>query len=274
MISLAGRRLPVTIALLLLAGAAYADNSAAPPKLPGEVKIVQHLNGQIPLDAMFRDETGKVVRLRDLFHGKPVLLNFMYYRCPMLCNVVMEGIASGLTELKFDIGRDFDVITVSIDPRDMPADSARMKEKYVKRYGRLEAASGWHFLTGHESAIKSLANAVGFYYAYDPQQDQFAHGAMVAVLTPAGRISRYIYGFEYKARDLRLGLVEASANKIGDATDQILLLCYHYDPITGKYTRTAMNLMRAGAAATVAAIGGFIFISLRRDRRLERERGC
>ena len=269
MTGVGGRRSAVGVVLLLLAATAHADTSATPPKLPGEVKIVQHLDAQIPLDLMFRDETGNIVRLREFFHGKPVLLNFMYYRCPMLCSMVMEGITTALTQLKFDIGRDFEVITVSIDPRDMPRDAVVTKEKYVKRYGRFAAASGWHFLTGPESAIKSLTNTVGFYYAYDPQQDQFAHATMLAVLTPNGRISRYIYGFDYKARDVRLGLVEASANKIGDATDQILLLCYHYDPVTGKYTRTAMNLMRAGGAATVAAIGAFIFISLRRERRAE-----
>lgn len=250
-----------------MAATLLAESSATPPQLPGKVTVIQNLNAQIPMDLMFRDETGKIVRLREFFHGKPVLLNFMYYKCPMLCSLAMDGVASSLTELKFTIGRDFDVITVSIDPRDMPKDAALKKEKYIKRYGRFEAASGWHFLTGPESAIRSLTNAVGFYYAYDIQQDQFAHPTMLAILTPEGRVSRYMYGFDYKARDVRLALVEASANKIGDATDQLLLLCYHYDPVTGKYTRSAMNIMRAGGVTTVAALLGFIFISLRRDRR-------
>ncbi|PYQ62814.1 MAG: SCO family protein [Acidobacteria bacterium] len=248
--------------------AAHADNSATPPKLPGEVSIRQKLNAQLPLDLMFRDESGRIVRLRDFFdHGKPVLLNFMYYRCPMLCPMVMEGISSGLTELKLDVGKDFDVITVSIDPRDMPEQATAKKDTYIKRYGRLNAAGGWHFLTGHESAIHALTNAVGFHYAYDPQQDQFAHATVVMVTTADGRLSRYIYGFEYKARDLRLALVEASANKIGTPVDQLLLLCYHYDPATGTYSRTAMNFVRAGGVATVLSLAGFIVIMLRRERR-------
>ena len=256
----------LSLALVFLTAAAYAESSATPPKLPGKVGIKQNLDAQIPLDLMFRDESGKIVRLREFFHRKPVLLNFMYYKCPMLCSMAMEGVASSLTELKFTIGKDFDVITVSIDPRDMPPDAMRKKQHYVKRYGRFEAESGWHFLTGSESAIRQLTDTVGFQFAYDPQQDQFAHPTMLAILTPQGRISRYIYGFEYKPRDLRLALVEASANKIGNATDQLLLLCYHYDPITGKYTRSALNIVRAGGIVTVAMLAGFIFISLRRER--------
>ncbi len=249
------------------ASLARADSSSTPPRLPGEVSIQQRLNAQLPLDLMFRDESGKVVRLRDFFRGKPVLLNFMYYRCPMLCSMVMEGVSSTLTELKFDVGKEFDVITVSIDPRDMPEQATAKKDKYLKRYGRLGAADGWHFLTGHESAIRTLTNAAGFHYAYDAAHDQFAHGTVLIVTTAQGRISRYLYGFEYKARDLRLALVEASANKIGTATDQLLLLCYHYDPATGKYSRTAMNFVRAGGIATVCSLVGFIVVMWRRERR-------
>lgn len=251
---------------LMFALHAYADSSATPPKLPGEVKIVQNLDAQIPMDLMLRDEHGRVVRLNQLFHGKPVLMNFVYYRCPMLCTMGLESLVNALTELKFEMGRDYDVITVSIDPRDTPADAAVKKEKYLKRYGRFDAANGWHFLTGHESAVKSLAHTVGFYYAYDLEQDQFAHPAMLAVLTPQGKISRYLYGFDYKGKDLRLSLVEASSNKIATPADQLLLLCYHYDPVTGKYTASTMNAIRAGGAATVAAIAGFIFVSLKRER--------
>ncbi|MDQ6803268.1 MAG: SCO family protein [Acidobacteriota bacterium] len=255
------------LSTLLIASAAFADNSATPPKLPGEVSIRQNLNAQLPLDLMFRDESGAIVRLRDYFHGKPVLINFMYYRCPMLCSMVMEGISSSLTELKFNVGEEFDVITVSIDPRDMPREAAAKKDKYVKRYGRLGAAKGWHFLTGHDSSIHALTNAVGFHYAYDPEHDQFAHGTVLIVATPQGRISRYLYGFEYKPRDVRLALVEASASKIGTASDQLLLLCYHYDPATGKYSRSAMNLVRAGGIATVLSLASFIIIMIRKERR-------
>jgi protein SCO1 len=253
---------------MILAALLFAVNSATPPQLPGEVSFQQKLNAQLPLDLMFRDETGKIVRLRELFnHDKPVLLNFMYYRCPMLCPMVMEGISSGLTELKFDVGKEFDVITVSIDPRDMPQDAVRKKDMYIKRYGRLNSAGGWHFLTGHESAIRALTDAVGFHYAYDPQHDQFAHATGVVVLTPSGRVSRYIYGFEYKARDLRLALVEASSSRIGTPADQILLLCFHYDPATGKYSRVAMNAVRAGGVATIAGLVGFIVVMLRKERK-------
>jgi protein SCO1/2 len=241
-------------------------NSATPPQLPGKVAIAQNLNAQLPMDLMLRDESGNVVRLGKYFnHGRPVLLNFMYYRCPMLCPMVMDGIANGLTELRFDIGKEFDVITVSMDPRDTPEQAAAKKETYVKRYGRFGAANGWHFLTGPESAIKKLTNAVGFQYAYSPEHDQFAHGAVLIAVTPQGRVSRYLYGFEYKARDLRLALVEASSGKIGNATDAILLLCYHYDPATGKYSRSAMNFVRAGGVATIISLAGFIFIMIRRE---------
>ena len=255
-------------AFLLAIPAIAQQNSSTPPELPGRVAIAQKLDSQIPLDAMFRDESGKIVRLGDYFRsGRPVLLDFMYYRCPMLCSVVMDGLSSGLTELKFNVGQEFDVVTVSIDPRDTPQAAAAKKETYIKRYGRFDAAKGWHFLTGNESAIKSLTSVAGFHYAYDPKIDQFAHGAMLMIVTPEGKISRYIYGFEYKARDLRLALVDASSGKIGTLTDAIMLLCYHYDPATGKYSRTAMNVVRAGGVATVASLAGFIFVALRRERR-------
>ena len=260
------------LALCLLAIPALAQqNSATPPKLPGRVAIAQKLDSQVPLDAMFRDESGKIVRLADYFKsGRPVLLNFMYYRCPMLCSTVLEGTTSTLTELKFDIGKEYDVITVSIDPRDTPEQATQKKDHYLKRYGRMSAASGWHFLTGSDVSIKKLTSAVGFEYAYDITTDQFAHGAALLVLTPQGRVSRYFYGFEYNPRDIRLGLVEASANKIGTPSDQLLLLCFHYDPSTGKYSKTAMNIVRAGGIATVMSLAGFIFIMLRNERNSNR----
>lgn len=260
------RRLPIlalVLALPLLAQTTAQD----PNKLPGNVSIAQKLNSQVPLDLQFRDETGKVVRLGDYFgKDRPVLLNFVYFRCPMLCPMVLEGTTTSLTHLKYDIGDQFDVITVSIDPRDKVEDAARMKEKYIRRYGRLDSANGWHFLTAHESAIKKLAGTVGFQYAYDSRTDQFAHGAALLVLTPDGRTSRYFYGFEYKPRDLRMAIVEASEGKIGNAVDQLLLLCFHYDPTTGKYSRNAMMFARAGGITTVFALGGFIFVLIRKER--------
>ena len=249
-------------ALLLLV------NSATPPTLPGAVNIAQHLNAPLPLDVMLRDESGNVVRLGDYYHrGRPVVLNFVYYNCPMLCPMVLEGMTNTLTELKFDVGKEFDVVTISIDPRDTPAQAAERKEKYVKRYGRFGAARGWHFLTGPESAIKKITNAAGFQYSYDIKSNQFAHGAVLLVTTVDGRVSRYLFGFEYKARDLRLALVEASQNKIGGAAEQVLLLCFHYDPATGKYSRSAMNFVRAGGVATVLGLGSFIVIMIRKERR-------
>ncbi|HEV8432011.1 MAG TPA: SCO family protein [Thermoanaerobaculia bacterium] len=260
------------IGLSLAIASAFAlqaqQNSSTPPQLPGKVAVVQHLGAQLPMNEMFRDDTGRVVRLGDYFKsGRPVLLDFMYYRCPMLCSMVLEGTTSALTELKLDIGKDFDVITVSIDPRDMPDDARVKKEKYVKRYGRPSAYEGWHFLTSHESAIKHLTDTVGFQYAYDPKSDQFAHGTVLIAVTPQGKVSKYFYGFEYKPRDVRLGLVEASAGTVGTPVDQLLLLCFHYSPSTGKYSAVAMDVMRAGGAATILGLGGFIFVMVRKERR-------
>jgi protein SCO1/2 len=239
---------------------------------PPNITIAQKLNTQIPLDLMFRDETGKIVRLREYFGRKPVVLDFVYYRCPMLCPIVLDGTTEALTQLKYDIGKEFDVLTVSIDPRDKAADAARMKEKYIKRYGRLESANGWHFLTANETAIKQLADAVGFQFVYDPKMDQFAHGAALFVLTPEGRTSRYFFGFEYKPRDLRLAIFEASQGKIGSLADQLLLLCYHYDPKIGKYSRDAMLFTRAGGVVTMLALGGFIAVMIRKERMAEGRR--
>jgi protein SCO1/2 len=262
------RSLLGTFVLLIAALPALAQLSGADPKqLPGNVSIAQKLDTTIPLELMFRDETGKVVRLKEYFgKNKPVLLNFVYFRCPMLCPITLEGTTTAMSHLKFDAGKQYDVLTVSIDPRDTPADAMEMKEKYLRRYGRLSSADGWRFLTAHETAIKKLTEAVGFQYAYDSRTDQFAHGAALLVLTPEGRISRYFYGFEYKPRDLRLALVEASEGKIGTATDQFLLMCFHYDPTTGKYSRNAMMFARAGGVTTLALLGGFMFVMFRRER--------
>lgn len=262
------RRGSILLAFVVVALPLFAQTSTDKPQLPGHVSIAQKLNTQIPLDLMFRDENGKVVRLKEYFgKGRPVILNFVYYRCPMLCPMVLEGTTTALTQLKFNIGEEFDVITVSIDPRDKASDAAILKEKYIRRYGRLDSAPGWHFLTAHETAIKTLTDAVGFQFAYDSRTDQFAHGAALLVLTPDGRTSRYFYGFEFKPRDLRLALVEASAGKVGNVTDQFLLLCFHYDPNTGKYSRNAMMFARAGGVTTLFVLGGFIFGMFRKERK-------
>ena len=258
------------LALLAFAAPLVAQTSTTPPRTPGRVAIDQRLDQQVPLDLQFRDEGGRIVHLRDYFRGKPVILNLVYYRCPMLCSIVTDGLTNSLTELKFDIGKEFDVLTVSFDPRDKPVEAAARRAKFVRRYGRPGAADGWHFLTGSEPSIRALTDSVGFYYAYDSKIDQFAHGATLIILTPSGRISRYFYGFEYKPRDIRLGLVEASAGRIGSMTDAVLLMCYHYDPATGKYSRVAMNYVRAGGVATMLSLGGFIFFMIRRERRAAR----
>jgi protein SCO1/2 len=256
------------VVVLAIAAIANAQTSTTPPRLPGKVGITQKLNAALPLDAIFRDENGRAVRLGAYFHsGRPVLLNFVYYKCPMLCPTVLESLTSSLTEMRGDMGKEYDVITVSIDPRDMPEAAMERKTRYVKRYGRQSAWDGWHFLTGFESGIRHLTDAVGFEYAYDPQHDQFAHGTTLLAVTPDGHVSRYFNGFEYKPRDLRLGLVEASKGKIGTLTDSVLLLCYHYDPATGRYSRTAMNGVRVGGIATVLGLGGFIFVMIRSERR-------
>jgi protein SCO1/2 len=253
------------IALLVLlecGGTAAALGSVAPPK----VAIAQKLGTRVPLDLMFRNEQGEIVRLRQLFgSGRPVLLNFVYFSCPMLCPMTLEALSSSLSELKFDVGTEFDVITISIDPRDKASTAAQLKDKYVRRYGRLKAANGWHFLTGNDTTIRQLADSVGFQYEYDSRTNQFAHGAALMILTPDGRMSRYLYGLEHKPRDLRLGIVEASGGKVGTATDQFLLLCFHYDPVTGKYSRKAMTFVRAGGVTTLVVLASFIVILIRKE---------
>ena len=253
---------------LLVAFPLLAQNAAAPPTLPGKAALQQKLGSQLPLDTIVRDEDGSVHRLGEYFgHGRPVLLQFMYYRCPMLCSIVGDGLVRSLTELRWDVGKEYDVVTVSIDPRDMPKTAALKKDEYVRHYGRLGTAGGWHFLTANETAIKHMTDAAGFEFSYDPQSDQFAHAAGILIVTPSGRISRYLYGFEYKPRDLRLAITEASEGKIGGAAEQLLLLCYHYDPAVGKYSRSAMTFIRAGGITTAFALAGFIVFMVRTDRK-------
>jgi protein SCO1/2 len=255
-------------ALFTLVAAFPLGAQEGAPVPPPQASIAQKLNTQIPLDLQFRDERGRVVRLKEYFgKGRPVLLNFVYFRCPLLCPTVLEGTAQSLTHLKFSIGKEFDVLTVSIDPRDSAQMAREKKDRYVRHYGRLDAASGWHFLTAHETAIRKLTEAVGFQFTYDSRTDQFAHGAALLVLTPDGRTSRYFYGFEYKPRDLRMAIVEASEGRIGTPIDQFLLLCFHYDPVKGKYSRNAMMFARAGGVFTLLGLGGFIGMLIRKERR-------
>jgi len=262
--------------LLLLALVAYPSACAAQltgpvqsigvrPELLKDVGIDQKLNDAIPLDLAFRDEESNVVPLSTFFGQKPVVLALVYYNCPMLCTQVLNGLDRSLKDVPMDIGKDFDVVTLSIDPSETPRLAAAKRDLYTGIYGRPGAAEGWHFLTGEESEIRKLANAVGFRYAYDADSKQFAHASAVLVLTPGGKISRYFYGIAYAARDMRLGLVEASEGKIGSPMDQVLLFCYHYDPETGKYGLLISRVIKAGALLTVLAIGILILVLSRNE---------
>ena len=251
-------RLSWTLATLL-AGAPLAAQAAAPRnKVLNAVGFAQNLDAQAPMDASFRDETGKTVRFGDLFQGKPVVLALVYYKCPMLCTETLNGLVRALRALSFDAGKQFNLIAVSFDPRETAGLAAAKKALYVERYGRAGAAHGWSFLTGDEASIRRLAGAAGFRYAFDQELDQYAHATGLVVLTPRGRISHYLYGVEYAAGDLRLALVEAAAGTIGSPVDQLLLYCYHYDPLTGKYGLLVTRVLRIAGALTVALMAAWI----------------
>ena len=267
------------LSLVLLAASASAQMNngvmsppanTRPPRLQN-VGIEQRLNAQVPPDLTFLDETGKSVKLGDYFGKKPLILNLVYYNCTMLCGEALAGLSSAMRLVKFDVGNEFDVVTVSFDPRETPEMAAAKKIDYVKRYGRPNAAAGWHFLTGKPDSIDALTKAVGFQYQYDAKSNQYAHATAIMVLTPQGRISRYFYGVDFPPKDLRMGLVEASQGKIGDAVDAVLLYCYHYDPQTGKYGAMVANILRLAAAATILLLGGLIFILWRLDRSVSRK---
>src|SRR5262245_17368695 len=256
---------------LLGTSALGAEQSTLPPALR-EVRFDQKLNEQVPLSLEFRDEAGRTVPLSEYVHDKPVILVLAYLRCPMLCSQVLNGLVRAMLDLPFDVGKEFDVLTVSFDARETPQMAAAFKETYVQRYGRPGAAQGWHFLTGEESAIRRLADAVGFHFTYDAKHDQFAHASGIVLLTPTGKVSRYFYDIRFSPRDLRLGLVEASANRIGSAIDQILLFCFHYDPVEGKYGPAVMTFVRLGGILTILVVA-FFFLRLWRRSAAERRRG-
>ena len=268
------RRMAASLALAtVLCGVAGAQlftppetKTVAPPGLEG-VGIDQRLNEQVPLGLTFKDEQGKTVKLGDYFHeGRPVILNLVYYECPMLCTEVLNGLTAAMKVIGFEPGKQFEVVTVSIDPRETPQLAANKKAMYLKRLGNPEAGKGWHFLTGEQTQIAALANATGWHYRYDPKLDQFAHAAGIILITPEGKIAQYYYGVEYSARDMRLGIVEASQNKIGSLADEVLLYCYHYDPRTGRYGATITNIMRLAGIATVIVLGGAIVLLFRKEK--------
>jgi protein SCO1/2 len=250
--------------LVLTAAPAFADGTQ-PDDLLNAARFDQKLNSQVPAGLRFRDEAGREVALGSYFGARPTILIMAYYNCPNLCPLVIDNLVGNLRKLAFDAGNQFSVVAVSIDPREKPALAASKKQHYLTQYARPATAAGWHFLTGEEATIGRLAAAVGFHYAYDKQINEYSHPSGLIVLTPQGRIARYFYGFDYSPTDLRLGLVEASAGRIGTAVDQVLLRCYHYDPVTGKYTVTVMNLVRAGGVATTLAIGAFVVLLFRRE---------
>jgi protein SCO1/2 len=237
-----------------------------PEALKG-VGIDQRLNEPLPLDATFRDESGRTVRLGDYFGKRPVVLALVYFNCPMLCTQVLNGLVSALGVVSLSAGTDFDVVVVSFDPRDTPAAALAKKAAYMTRYKRPGASEGWHFLTGDPPAIEKITKAAGFRYRYDEKLEQFAHASAIFVATPDGRLARYFYGIEYAPRDLRLGLVEASAGRIGTPVDQVLLYCFHYDPASGRYGAVVMNMVRLGGAATVVVLGAAVWIMSRRRTR-------
>jgi protein SCO1/2 len=258
-------------AFLLLAPAmgaqtppARVPSSQLPQALEG-VGIDQRLNETLPLDLEFVDEQGSRVTLGGYFGKKPVILALVYYECPMLCTLELNGLLRALRVLPLELGKDFEIVTVSFDPGETPELAAKKKQEYLAQYGR--AQGGWHFLTGSQESIEALTRAVGFRYTYDADSDLFNHASAILVLTPEGRLSKYFYGIEYSARDLRLGLVEASAGRVGSPVDEILLYCFHYDPQTGKYGVAIMNVLRAAGVVTVVVLAAFVAMMLRRDRR-------
>jgi protein SCO1/2 len=263
----------VLLAVTLLPSSAWAQMNngvmsppanTRPPRLEN-VGIEQHLDAQVPPDLTFRDDSGKTVKLGDYFGHKPLILNLVYYNCTMLCGEALAGLSSAMRLVKFDVGNEFDVVTVSFDPRETPEMAAAKKKDYVARYGRANTAAGWHFLTGQPESIDALTKAVGFQYQYDAKSNQYAHATAIMVLTPQGRISRYFYGVDFPPKDLRMGLVEASQGKIGNAVDAVLLYCYHYNPETGKYGAMVANILRLAAGATILLLGGLLFILWRLD---------
>ena len=236
------------------------------PAMVRNVGIDQKLNAQLPLELRFKDESGQSVRLGQYFVNKPVVLALVYYECPMLCDMVLNGLIHGMEKMTLNLGKDFEIVTVSFNPHETWALAEAKKTTYLEKLNRPGAGQSWHFLTGDENAIRQLADSVGFRYAYDPQTNQYAHASGIMVITPEGKVSRYFYGIQYEPRDLRLGLVEASHHKIGSPADELLLFCFHYDPSTGKYGFVIMNVIRTLGSATVVALGALLFVLIRKDR--------
>ena len=255
--------------LVLVASTALPAGAqqSAPLPILKQVGITQNLNARIPADLTFRDETGKTVRFGDFYAKKPIVLSLVYFDCPALCTEVLNGELHAMKAMSLGLGNDFEAVTVSFEPKDTPALAQAKHDVYVGQYGRPNAAEHWHFLTGEQASIDALTNVAGFRYAYDPAIHQYAHAAAILLLTPDGRIDRYFYGVQYPARDLRLGLVDASEGKIGTVTDQAMLLCYEYDPMTGKYGLVIMRVLRAVGGLTVLGLGLFLLMMFLKDKK-------
>jgi protein SCO1 len=259
---------------LVLALASGGLRAAGGPNLPPDLSgigIEQRLNAQIPLDMTFRDESGASVQLRSFFGSKPVVLAPVYYRCPMLCSQILSGVVAGLRPLSLKPGRDFDVVAISFDPADTPAEAMLKRTQYSHSYSSRAGVNGWHFLVGSQAAITPVMQAIGFHYRWDPVHKMFIHASGVMIATPEGRVARYLYGVEYEPKDLKLSLVEASHNRIGSAVDQILLFCYHYDPKTGKYGAVVLGSLKIGAIFLLIAMSVGLFFLWRRDLRKYRD---
>jgi protein SCO1/2 len=270
----------------LLAASAVAQVSSYGDKQAGEntgdqlpqvlqrVGVTQRLNRMLPLDAQFVDDTGKTVRLGDYFGKRPAILSLVYYNCPMLCSEEMDGLASALMMVHLTPGRDFDIVIISIDPSETPQIAAKKKAFYVKRYGRPETADGWHFLTGQQASIDAVSDATGFGYVRVPgpdgKLDQYAHASSIEVVTTQGRLAQYYLGVEYSPKDILLGLIEASGNRIGSPVANILTYCYHYDPQTNRHSLIVARVVQVGGMMTVVSLGGFMFLMFRRDLQLGR----
>src|SRR5688572_3828264 len=234
------------------------------PPILKEVGIDQRLNEVVPLDALFKDDQGREVRLGEYFKGKPVVLALVYYSCPRLCNQILIGTLTSVRQVSFNAGEDYQIVAISFDSRETPELAAAAKQTYVKAYNRPNANAGWHFLTGDDANIKRVTDAVGFRYKWDDKTNQFAHASGMFVLTPEGKLARYFYGIEYRPRDVRLGLVEASQSRIGTPVDTLMLYCYHYDPKTGKYGPVVMNIMKVAGVITIGLIAGMLLMLRKR----------
>ena len=234
-----------------------------PPQILGNISIDQNLKQQVPLDLPFKDENGRDVKLSDYFGSKPVILSLVYYECPMLCTETLNGMVSAFKVLKFDVGKEFNVVTISFDARETPALAAEKQKNYLRQYGRPGAEQGWHFLTGPQSSIDAVTKSVGFHYAWDQSTQQFAHATALFLLTPDGKIAQYYYGVEFSPRDLRFGIIEASQGKTGTVVDQVLLYCFHYDPRSGKYGAIITRVVQLAGGVTILLLGGFLIAMFR-----------